>query len=61
MGFHSEIFRNLINEEPGLRILVLSHALLAEYRNAWHVGILRMSQWSDTGPSWPSCFKKNGV
>ena len=29
---------------------------LAKYCNVWHVGILCISHWNDTGPSWPSCF-----
>ena len=30
------------------------------YCNVWYEGISRISQWSDTGPSWPSCLTTLG-
>ena len=29
---------------------------IPKYCNVWYEEISRISQWSDTGPSWPSCF-----
>ena len=38
---------------------VLCFKPIPKYFNVWYEdeGILRISQWSDTGPSWPSCLK----
>ena len=42
-----------------LPIFVLVRGLcitpIPKYCNAWYEGISRISQWSDIGPSWPSC------
>ena len=33
---------------------------IPKYCNVWCKGILRISQWGDTGPSWPSCYTVSG-
>ena len=35
---------------------VLSFKAIPKYCNVWYEGILSISQWSDTEPSWPSCY-----
>ena len=35
---------------------VLRFKSFPKYCNVWYEGILRVSQWSHTGPSWLSCF-----
>ena len=36
---------------------VLCFKLIPKYCNVWYEGILHISQWSNTGSSWPSCLK----
>ena len=35
---------------------VLRSKPVPKYCNVWYERCLCFSQWSDTGPSWPSCF-----
>ena len=66
MGLYSEIFRNLLVRIHGCHFLsflgVLYFKLIPKYCNVWYEGNLHISQWSDTGPSWPSCpLWNNGI
>ena len=63
MGLYSEIFRNLLVTKHlnyGYQFKsvlgVLCFNPIPKYCNVWYEGIFRISQWSDTGPSWPSCY-----
>ena len=42
------------NFSPVLGVLCFKG--IPKYCNVWYERILRISKWSDTGPSWPSCF-----
>ena len=59
MRLCSEIFGNLVRT-PGYQFYsflgVLCFKAILKYCNVWYEEILHISQWSDTGPSWPSCF-----
>ena len=37
-------------------LVVLCCKPIPKYCNFWYEGISHIGQWSDTGPSWPSCF-----
>ena len=39
---------------------VLCFKPIPKYFNVWYEGNLHISQWSDTGPSWPSCSFSSG-
>ena len=57
MGLYSEIFRNLKYGYQFYSFLgILCFKPIPKYCNVWYEGILRISQWSNTGPSWPSFF-----
>ena len=32
---------------------------IPKYCNVWCEWIIHISQWNDTGPSWPSCFSEH--
>ena len=55
----SEIFQNLFVRIHGYQFYsflgVLCFKPIPKYFNVWYEGNLQISQWSDTGPSWPSC------
>ena len=49
----------------GVRVAVIDRSAVFQvwwltqiwlYCNVWYEGNLHINQWSDTGPSWPSCY-----
>ena len=64
MGLYTEILEILVllnirtiatNFSPVLGVLYFEP--IPKYCNDWYEGIFRISKWSDTGSSWPSCYK----
>ena len=57
-GFHVSASGAIQGHHGPLVVLVrgLCFKPIPKYCNAWYEGLSCISQWSDTGPSWPSCF-----
>ena len=60
-GFHVSASGAIQGHHGPLVVLVRGLIPIPKYCNVWYEGISSISQWSDTGPSWLSCFFSDNV